>query len=619
VTALERLVAACSKRRPGRAEEAVAPGSRALRHAAHRRPRRRPARLARRPRGRAEGLPRRRVGRVPRLRAQRLDVDLDRDGPIVAPSASCRPQRAAGRRSGSATPTPCPRQLRRVHLVLEKVKPPLMLFSDKSAYPTHNDEQEQALRTALAEVARAARGQGPRPGARAGGRARPASGWVWAKLGKARLAGVLQHLVALADATEAPVGGSTRDALAGWYAADGYKADAAALARWRSPTTRTAPRSRAAVRALYLPWLQRAADRLADVVKAEGYPAPDAVPVEDGTCLLFADGLRWDVGAALADRLVAAGRRVEQRRPLGGVPPRHRHLQARRVADPRPARRRARGWHLQPEREGHRQDAGQRDLRQAHGRGRRAGARGQRHGRPIGRAWTEFGDIDKYGHKHGCKTARHVEDQLRELEQRVAELLDAGWKQVRVTTDHGWLLVPGGLPSTSCPAWLTDARWQRCALAKATSQVDLPDAPLGLGPPRRRAYPAGRGRLLHPDRQLPRVRPRRAHLAGVLHAGPHRDPRPARRGRQAGRPEVGRPALQGDGADHRQRPAPRPARQGRRRLQQPAGRPQGGRRGRHRVGLVPDDGKEGTAAFAVLLAPDGSVLDKRPTTIGGDA
>jgi hypothetical protein len=32
--------------------------------------------------------------------------------------------------------------------------------------------------------------------------------------------------------------------------------------------------------------------------------------------------------------------------------------------------------------------------------------------------------------------------------------------------------------------------------------------------------------------------------------------------------------------------------------------------------LVPDDGEEGTAAFAVLLAPDGTVLDKRNVTIG---
>jgi hypothetical protein len=33
----------------------------------------------------------------------------------------------------------------------------------------------------------------------------------------------------------------------------------------------------------------------------------------------------------------------------------------------------------------------------------------------------------------------------------------------------------------------------------------------------------------------------------------------------------------------------------------------------------PDDGKGGAAAFAALLAPDGSILDKRPTTDGGDA
>ena len=35
--------------------------------------------------------------------------------------------------------------------------------------------------------------------------------------------------------------------------------------------------------------------------------------------------------------------------------------------------------------------------------------------------------------------------------------------------------------------------------------------------------------------------------------------------------------------------------------------------------FVTKDREQGTAAFAVLLAPDGTVLDKRSTTIGGDA
>ena len=44
--------------------------------------------------------------------------------------------------------------------------------------------------------------------------------------------------------------------------------------------------------------------------------------------------------------------------------------------------------------------------------------------------------------------------------------MTAGWKRVRVVTDHGWLLVPGGLPKTDLPGALTDNRWGRCAALK---------------------------------------------------------------------------------------------------------------------------------------------------------
>src|SRR5690606_5695739 len=101
----------------------------------------------------------------------------------------------------------------------------------------------------------------------------------------------------------------------------GYKADAAALSALALADHADGAAIQAAVRAMYLPWLQRAADQLANVVKVEGYPSPDAVPVEDGTCLLFADGLRWDVGAALATRLVAAGCQVAQEGRWVAFPP----------------------------------------------------------------------------------------------------------------------------------------------------------------------------------------------------------------------------------------------------------------------------------------------------------
>jgi len=244
---------------------------------------------------------------------------------------------------------------------------------------------------------------------------------------------------------------------------------------------------------------------------------------------------------------------------------------------------------------------------------------GNETGDPSGRAWTEFGDIDKYGHKHGCKTARHVEDQLRELEQRVAELLDAGWKQVRVTTDHGWLLVPGGLPTTSLPAWLTDARWQRCALGKATSQVDLPVLPWAWDPQIAVAFPPG------VDAFSIQTGNSREYAHGGLTLQECYTPvltvsldRPAVAGKLDELKWVGlrcRATVQTSASglllDVRAKVADAASSL----LDAPKA-----------VGadatasvLVPDDAKEGIAAFAVLLAPDGSVLDKRATTIGGDA
>lgn len=42
----------------------------------------------------------------------------------------------------------------------------------------------------------------------------------------------------------------------------------------------------------------------------------------------------------------------------------------------------------------------------------------------------------------------------------------AGWKSVRVVTDHDWLLLPGGLPKIELPGSLTDNKWGRCACLK---------------------------------------------------------------------------------------------------------------------------------------------------------
>ena len=91
---------------------------------------------------------------------------------------------------------------------------------------------------------------------------------------------------------------------------------------------------------------------------------------------------------------------------------------------------------------------------------------------PTGRAWSESGDIDAYGHEHGWRLAHHAVGELRGLADRISGLLDHGWRKVVVVTDHGWLLMPGGLPKADLPEHLTDLRKGRCARLKEGSLTD---------------------------------------------------------------------------------------------------------------------------------------------------
>src|SRR5690606_17247921 len=65
-----------------------------------------------------------------------------------------------------------------------------------------------------------------------------------------------------------------------------------------------------------------------------------------------------------------------------------------------------------------------------------------------------------------------IDEQVREMAERIEALLAAGWKSVKVVTDHGWLLLPGGLPTVELPKFLADTRWGRCAVLKTSAKSD---------------------------------------------------------------------------------------------------------------------------------------------------
>jgi hypothetical protein len=98
-------------------------------------------------------------------------------------------------------------------------------------------------------------------------------------------------------------------------------------------------------------------------------------------------------------------------------------------------------------------------------------------GDPEGRAWTECGNIDREGHDKGSELPVILDGELTTIERRIIDLLDAGWQQVRVVTDHGWLLLPGGLVKTELPPSLVAMKKGRCAELLPDSSVSLPTVP----------------------------------------------------------------------------------------------------------------------------------------------
>ena len=358
---------------------------------------------------------------------------------------------------------------------------PDMLTPPRSSWPQCNEEDEAALRDALAKLG----GQPPHTARQALLELERTHGerrdWPWARLDKAPLAKALVHLATVAEGTANELGGMADD-LAERYAKEAWRVDLAALDSMAAVQSNAdAQAVGAALKAIYAPWLDAAARHLQDQVEAAP-PTASAEqgadqPVQPGTIFLFADGLRYDVSRRLAERLEAAGRAVAVSTKWAALPSVTATAKpaCSPVADQLDGQ--ALGEDFRPRIAATKQPLSTdrfRKLLDATGfQTLDAAATGD----PNGQAWTEEGQLDKLGHSMQAKLASSIDEQVELLKDRVEALLNAGWREVRVVTDHGWLWLPGGLPKVDLPRYLVTTRWSRCAVVDGASQVQVPTVP----------------------------------------------------------------------------------------------------------------------------------------------
>ena len=382
--------------------------------------------------------------------------------------------------------------------VLMRSRPAEVPMFGRERWPHLNESDEENLRRRLAAVAAldhdAACGallaleeeHGPR------------RDWVWARLGRSPMAVAIGPLARLAEEARTTLGGGTPGEIADAYVDSGWQADTAAREALAAAPAADRELVAGIVRQLLLPWLddsarafQAAAER--DPLPARGEQPP--VEAEEGVCLLFVDGLRYELGRAMGEMLEGRGFAARLDWRWAALPT----VTATGKPAVSPAADAiagaALGRDLAPALEETGRPVDAQSLRAAiEGLGYQTFGGGTLDA-PLGspaRGWLEWGRIDALGHEtDAAGFARRLGAELEELADRVARLLDVGWAAVRIVADHGWLQLPGGLPKVDLPLHLTAGRGARCAAIAGDSTPDALLAPWHWNPAER--FAAARG------------------------------------------------------------------------------------------------------------------------------
>lgn len=363
--------------------------------------------------------------------------------------------------------------------LLYRSRPAGELPFERERWPDLNDEDEESVRKellALSGLAHLEACQKIKILEKDHGHRRS---WVWARLKKSPLAMALEPLSRLAEAAASVIGGASPDEMARTYLKRGWQADAAAWEVLSECPPGDESLLQKVVSHLLHPWLDDSARSFQEAIQKYPLPGKDQqVKIEpiDNQCLLFADGLRIDLGLKLQQLLEGRGLRVQLNQRWAACPT----VTATAKPAVTPARDEITGQTLgedfAPSFSSNGEAVQAKNLREAlEAQEFQILGKGEFE-TPLtdqAKGWLETGHIDTLGHQMEARLARQIPEELERLSERVLGLLNSGWKSVRIVTDHGWLFLPGGLPKVDLPKHLTESRWARCAVIAGASEPDV--------------------------------------------------------------------------------------------------------------------------------------------------
>lgn len=369
-----------------------------------------------------------------------------------------------------------PRKYEHIPSLIRRTVMPLMGV-DVSSWPQWNETEETKLRGELGKLASMTS-----PAAREfllqlevdHGERRE---WIWAEIGEAPLAAALAWLAKIAAITQSGVAG-TFQSLIDVYSQTGWQADDAALHALACVHKQEDIAVIIIVlQSVYESWLEDGAKQLQDFVRSQGYPGGtvdnrSSVQNVKGQCILFIDGLRFDMAKRLNALCHSKGLATTEKVYWAALPS--------VTATGKPT--------VMPISDGLYGEAGNVEFEPSIQASSLTATGARLHkivtdsgwtifsfdsnAIPTEKGWMEGPSIDNEGHHRERQMVYQLDTMLKQIADKVQLLLANGWQQIRIVSDHGWLLMPGGLPKVELSAALSDTKWSRCAMLKAGAVSD---------------------------------------------------------------------------------------------------------------------------------------------------
>lgn len=342
----------------------------------------------------------------------------------------------------------------------------------RDSWPQENEEAENALRMALGKLPSLSMAEAQKRLGALISEHKWRHDSVWAELGEAPLLSALEHLHKLSLLVTKTYPSRAVNEILTYYKKDGYKVDEAmidALAAVQGMSDTSV--IKVCIEYLYKPWLETITEKFQQHFDTS--VLQEIAPL-DTEVVLFVDALRFDISKRLEERLRNLGT-VESTCHLTAIPT----LTPTAKPYNSPLRdeidKKSNINEFRPTISG--KDLTTQIFRNYLTEVEYNYAKHPHEIEEGKKYWLEIGTLDTKGHEEQSGMVKRIPELLDEVVDTLLRVREMGIKNVTIVTDHGWLLMPGGLPKATLTKDLSETRWGRCAIIKQGAKVDFPQHP----------------------------------------------------------------------------------------------------------------------------------------------